>query len=121
MSNATLSDPAAVQARLETIEEDLAVVQNDLEAAALEWFKARRDREKLHAERFVGTEGTVGERNAEADKAVAELLVETADGDHLYVWEAEGRYEGLKAKARVLDTRAAIGMAILKSQGRFSQ
>jgi hypothetical protein len=94
-------------ARLESIENDLAETQNALEDAALAWFKAKRDRVKAHAEAYVQAEGTVGDRGAKADLATADMG-----------WEAEGRYEGLKAKARVLGDRAAIGMAILKSQGR---
>ncbi len=103
----SLSSPAAVQARLEEIEGDLASRQNELEAAALDWFKAKRDREKEHARIFIATTGTVAERKAAADKKTADMGR-----------DAEAAYEAQKAVVRVLDTRAAIGMAILKSQGR---
>lgn len=103
----SLSSPAVVQARLEEIETDLASRQNDLEAAALDWFKAKREREKSHAEVFLNDTGTVAERKAKADLATADVGC-----------AEEGKYEGLRGVVRVLDTRAAIGMAILKSQGR---
>jgi hypothetical protein len=93
--------------RLEDIENDLAETQNALEDAAMDWYLVKRNRVKTHAEAFIKAEGTVGDRTAHADLATADMG-----------WEAEGRYEGLKAKARVLGDRAAIGMAILKSQGR---
>jgi hypothetical protein len=59
--NQTLSNPVAVRDRLEEIERDLAMLQNDLE---------------------------------------------------------EARYEALRAVGRVLETRANIGMSLLRSQGR---
>ena len=76
-----LSHPAAVKVRLEGIEDDLAVRQNRLETAALDWFRAKRDREKERATQFLAAQ---------------------------------------KAVVRVLDTRAAIGMSILRSQERAS-
>src|ERR1700744_2071666 len=103
----SLSSPAAVQARLNEIEADLAAKQNELEAVAVDWFRAKRDREKRHAEAFMVHGGTVAERKAQADLAVEAVGV-----------EEEGTFEGLKAVVRVLDTRAAIGMALLKAQGR---
>jgi hypothetical protein len=103
----TLSSPAMVQRRLEEIDCDLGERQNALEEAALEWFRSKRDREKARAESFLTAEGTVDELNAIADRATADLGR-----------EHEAQYESQRAVVRVLDTRAAIGMAILKSQGR---
>lgn len=101
-----LSNPAAIQERLEAIERDLAERQHDFEVAATEWFRAKRDREKERAEAFLSAEGTVAERTAIAESQVP------ARG------EEEGRYEALKGVVRTLDTRAAIGMSILRAQSR---
>lgn len=104
----TLSDPAAVQARLEEIERDLAIRQGALEAAALGWFRAKRDRERQRALAYIGATGTVAERNAIADRDTAMLGA-----------SEEAEYEALKAVVRTLETRSAIGMSILKSQTRI--
>lgn len=103
----TLSHPAAIQERLEQIERDLAVRENALEAAALGWFRAKRDKEHQRALAFIQATGTVAERNALADQKTA--LIGVAE---------EAEYEALRAVVRVLDTRATIGMALLKTQGR---
>lgn len=102
-----LSDPGAVQARLNGIETDLATRQNELESSALDWFRGKREREKARAEAFLAAEGTVAERNAIADKTTALLFAED-----------EAKYEAQKSVVRVLDTRAAIGMSLLRSQSR---
>lgn len=103
----SLSDPAAVLARLSEIENDLCVRQNVLEAAGLAWFRAKRDREHARAVAFLGAEGTVAERNAIADRETS-----------LNGRNEEAEWESLRAVVRVLDTRATIGMAILKAQSR---
>ena len=103
----TLSSPAEVVDRLERIEQDLAARQNALEAAARAWFTAKRQREHDRAVAFLSADGTVAERNAHADTLTA------LDGR-----DAEAEWEALRAVVRVLDTRAMIGMGILKSQGR---
>lgn len=105
----TLSDPAAVMARLEEIEHDLALRQNELEEAAFCWFKAKRDREKQRAEAFLGAEGTVAQREALADLEAANVGA-----------EHEASYEALKAVCRVLETRASIGQSILRAQSRVA-
>lgn len=102
-----LDSPHLIMARLAEIEDDLAKRQNLLESAAREWFKAKRDRERNAAQTFLTTEGTVAERKAHADKAHA------TEGA-----EYEAEYEALRAVCRVLETRATIGMALLKSHGR---
>lgn len=107
MNTATLSDPASVHRRLEEIDVELAELQNDYESAAMVWFKAKKNREQSRAAAFIAAEGSVAERGAKADLAMSGLAV-----------AEEATYESLKAKSRVLETRAAIGMSILRSQGR---
>lgn len=103
----SLSTPHQIQARLEAIDADLAERQNALEEAALAWFKAKREREKEYAIAYQEASGTVDERKAAAVQA-----------SYLIGVESEARYEALRAVVRVLDTRSAIGMALLKAQGR---
>jgi len=103
----SLSTPAQVMARLEEIESDLANRQNVLESAASQWFVAKRDREHKRAVEFLKAEGSVAERNAIADRVTAR------EGA-----QQEAEYEALKAVVRTLDTRASIGMSLLRAQGR---
>ena len=106
----TLSNPQAVQERLESIEADLAVLQNELEDAALAWFTAKREKDMHRAQAFLSAQGdgkTIAERNALADGLVS------TDG-----MIEEATWEGKKAVLKTLETRAAIGMSILRSQGR---
>jgi hypothetical protein len=104
---ATLSHPGAVLERLEAIDQDLALRQNTLEAAARAWFIAKRDKEKARAVAFLAAQGTVAELQAKADELTA------LDGKN-----EEAEFEAVRAVVRVMETRANIGMAILKSQGR---
>ena len=103
----TLSDPAAVMARLEAIERDFAELQGEFEQAAMEHYIAKREKEKHRAEQFLAAVGTVAERWAVADKATA------LDG-----YDAEAKYEAYKAVVRVLESRASIGQSILRAMGR---
>lgn len=103
----SLDTPAVVQERLADIENDLAARQIDFEQAALDHFRSKREKEKARADAFLGAEGTVAERTAIAESETA-----------LIGMEHEGRWEGLKGVVRVLDTRAAIGMSLLRSHGR---
>lgn len=101
----SLTTPQAVQERLEGIEDDLSVLQNEAEHAAFAWFQAKREREKARAISFLAAKGSIAARNAIAD-------VETAtDG-----MEAEARWEAKRSVLKVLETRANVGMAILKAQ-----
>lgn len=104
-----MNSPAEVQARLNAIDADLALRQNVYEAAALAWYRVLRDREYAHAVAFLkaSDEGSVTAQKARA-------TVETG----LMGKEEEALYESMKAVMRTLETRATIGMAILKSQGR---
>lgn len=103
----TLQHPGAVMARLLEIENDLAIRQNELEEAGLEWFKAKREREKKAAEAFIEAVGTDGQRRAQATAATAEIGV-----------QAEAAWEAGKKVVDVLTTRAGIGQSLLKAQGR---
>ena len=107
--SATLDNPAAVIARLNDIEDDLARIQNTLEMAALDWYRAKRDREKARAVAFLSCEeGSIAYRQAVADRDTA------LDGKN-----EEALYESLKAVSRVLETRASIGQSILRAQSRI--
>jgi hypothetical protein len=103
----SLDTPALVQSRLQEIEADPAGRQLDFEQASLDHFRSKREKEKARAESFLKAEGTVAERTAIAEQATA-----------LIGMEHEARWEALRGVVRVLDTRAAIGMSILRSQGR---
>lgn len=95
--------------RLAEIENDLAIRQNLYEAAAGDWFKAQREIKRLWAVALLESEAvSVTEKKAEADIAAA-----TAPGA-----ERESEYVALKAVIGVLETRATIGMSVLKAMGR---
>lgn len=102
-----LSTPQQIQARLSDIDNDLAVRQNAFESAARNWYRAKRDREHDRAVAFITATGTVAERNAVAEAETARI------GS-----DAEAEFEAIKAVVRVLETRANIGMSLLRSQGR---
>ncbi len=104
-----MNTPAQVMARLQAIENDLALRQNVFEAAALAWFRVLRDREFAHAVAFLKASD---EASVTAQKARA--TVETG----LMGKEEEALYESLKAVMKTLETRATIGMSVLKAQGR---
>ena len=101
--------PQVIMDRLAAIESDLAERQNELERAALGWYRTKRDKERARAEAFLLATGTVAERNAVADRETAMLGVED-----------EARYEAHKAVVRVLDTRATIGQSLLRAQREAS-
>lgn len=103
----SLSHPAAVTARLAEIDADLANLQNEVEDAALAWFRKKRDREFAKQMAYAEAEGTTIERKLAADAAGAPVGC-----------EEEATWESKRAVLRVLETRANIGMALLKSQGR---
>jgi len=102
-----LTQASAVMERLEAIEQDLAVRGSALESAAMNWYRAKRDREKARAISFLVAEGTVAQRSAIADRETA-----------LIGQQEEAEYEALKAVVRTLETRASIGQSILRAQGR---
>lgn len=102
-------NPALVIGRLEAIDVDLAARQNELEAAAKDMAFAKRDMEREYATAFLAAEGNVEERKQRARLAVK---------DDLKYAEATGKWEGLKAVVRVLESRATIGQSVLRAQGR---
>lgn len=102
-------NPHTVQARLDEIDRDLAERLPQLEEAGRLHFIAKRDREQRIATAFLAAEGTVAERNA--------IAAGSFGGDGA---EEEAAWESLRAAVRVLETRAQIGMALLKSYGRAS-
>lgn len=102
-----LTDPGLVLGRLEAIENDLAARQNAYEAAAFAWYRAKRDKEHKRAVAFMKAEGTVAERQAQADIETARVGM-----------QEEAEYEATKAVMRTLETRASIGQSILRSQAR---
>lgn len=73
----------------------------------MSWYRLKRDQEHQYAVEFMKAEGTVAERTAHAKQVTA-----------LIGKQEEAEYEALKAVVRTLETRASIGMALLKSQGR---
>jgi hypothetical protein len=107
MTVADLSAPQQIMKRLESIERDLADRQLELESAAMAWFRKKRDREHEWAVAFAAAEGTDARRRAVANR----------ESSHIGA-EEEGRWEGLKAVVRVLETRASIGQSLLRSHGR---
>jgi len=107
MTVVALNDPGLVVARLDEIDRDLANRLNEMEAAALAWYRVKRDKEKACAEAFLRATGTVAERKALADRETA--LIGVAE---------EAEYEALRHVVRVLETRASIGQSILRAQSR---
>ena len=100
-------NPQTVAARLDEIDADLAARMPALERAAQSWFIGKRNRERDRASEFLSCNGTVAERSAHADLVTATIAA-----------ESEAEYEALRAVVRVLEARASIGMALLKSYGR---
>lgn len=106
---------AQIEQRLEEIEADLAERQTAFEQAAADKHRLAREFELRMARAFVAAHGeTATERKAHATVALAAA----EDGLWEQVQTAEGRYEGLKAAMRALETRATIGMSLLKVHSR---
>ena len=112
--SATMDAPQTVMGRLAEIENDLAQRQNDYEQAADDRARLIRDWEK----RLAMHQRTAHGANSEVRKATA--LVAAIEQDDLYerLSDAEARFDALRVVVRVLETRATIGMSILRSQGR---
>jgi hypothetical protein len=110
----TYDAPSPVIGGLEAIEHDLAERQNDYEEAAKD--RARLVREWEH--RLAVSLRTAQGGDANARKAAALVMAITQDDLYERLREAEGAFEGCKAVIKVLETRAMIGMALLRSQGR---
>ncbi len=99
--------PAQIEARLQELEQDLGNRQNLYGQAAENWHRILRDREHKHAVAFMSASGNTTERRETAKRETA--LIGMAE---------EAEYEGLRAVVKVMETRAMIGMALLKSAGR---
>ncbi len=99
--------PAQIQERLEAIERDLGNRQNLYAEAAEKWHRILRDREHKHAIAFMSAAGNTTERREHAKQQTA--LIGAVE---------EAEFEGLRAAIKVMETRAMIGMALLKSAGR---
>lgn len=110
----TMSHPGAVLARLAAIENDLAERQNEYEEAAGDKTNLIRDWER----RLAISTATAKGGDANARKQAALVMASAQDDLYDRLRDAESRYAALHAAVRVLETRATVGMAILKSQGR---
>ena len=102
-----LSTPQQIMLRLEAIERDLADRQLDLETAAMEWFRMKREREYAWSVAFTAAEGTDTRRRAVANRESSRIGA-----------AEEGRWEGLRAVTRTLEARATIGQSLLRAHGR---
>lgn len=98
--------------RLEEIEQDLGEVGPDLHEAGEAWTRAKREQAKAWATAYMDA-GNGKASTPVTDKKAAGILA----SEHIGV-EAEARYIGLSKRADVLQTRAMIGMALLKSYDR---
>jgi hypothetical protein len=110
----SLSTPQQVLERLSEIDEALALRMNDYETAAHEKATLTRDWDKrlaIHMRLAKGSNEATRKANA---------LTAAIEQDNLYdrLTEAEGEYEACRVVVRMLENRATLGMAILKSQGR---
>ena len=73
----------------------------------MEWFAAKRDREKAKAEAFLTAKGTDTAR-----RNIAEL-----ESGRIGI-KAEAIWESKKALQKVLETRSVIGTSLLRAQSR---
>lgn len=108
------STPGAVIARLAEIETDLANRMNEYETAASDRARLIRDWDKHFAIALKTAKGG----DAGARKAAALVTAIETDKTYEQLQEAESAYEALKVVTKVLETRATIGMSILRAQGR---
>lgn len=104
-----------IENRLEQIERDLGERQEPYATAAEDMHKLAREYEERHARAFIAAQGdTATEKKARA----VEALAAAEDGIWTRLAEAEGAYEGQRAAVKVLETRATIGMSLLKGAVR---
>lgn len=111
---ATHSTPGQVMQRLNAIEHDLAERQNEYEEAASDRARLTRDWDHRMAVSITRAKGP----NAEARKAHAFVMAVEMDDLYQHLTEAESTFEALRVVVRTLETRATIGMSILRAQGR---
>lgn len=110
----SMDAPGRTMARLAAIEKDLAERQNEYETAAGDKTRLVRDWEH----RLAIATATAKGGDANARKQAAVVMATAQDDLYSDLTDAESRYAAVHAAVRVLETRATIGMAILKSQGR---
>lgn len=103
--------PAQIMERLEGIERDLAIRQNEYEQVAENWTRAKREKELAWARGYTLASGG-GAKNVTDKKAAA------IEASELIGLDDEARYVGLKGVIDVMQTRSMIGMALLKAHGR---
>lgn len=103
-----------VMGRLDGIDKDLETRQPEFEKAASDYYHAKREFEKAQAEEYVKAEGKNQEERR--SKALIQVAYHREEWTQLKV--AEANYEAHKAANRTLETRAQIGMSLLKSMGR---
>jgi hypothetical protein len=109
-----LSSPAEVMERLEAIDRELAERQNPYEEAASNFYRAKRNWEKVMAKAYVEAQGSnQKERESRA------ILSEWKEDSYKNFVNAEATYEGHKAAMRTLETRASIGQSLLRAQSRI--
>lgn len=104
--------PAQITERLQMIEEDLAERLPEFEEAAQKVYKLRRAYDLEVAKAFAVATGSPNERKQKAVAVAGESAVFAT------LTENEGIYEARKAAVDLLQSRAMIGMALLKAQGR---
>jgi hypothetical protein len=109
-----MTDPGIVVNTLEAISNDMAERQNEYETAARNRARLVRDWEKSLAT----ARRTANGSDADTRKAVALLTAIEKDDTYMNLQQAEGEFEAMKVVMKVLETRAMIGMAILRSQSR---
>lgn len=102
----------AVEQRLSSIDADLAANQPNLMGEAKAYFKAKRDFEHDFAVEYLKQTGTIEERR---NKTIVALW---NSEKYKALISAEGKWEGLKAVTRTLETRASIGQSLLRAMQR---
>lgn len=105
----------AYQERLQEIERDLAEKQPGYEQAADDAVRTEREFELRMARTKLTAKGST--ETAKKDRALETIA---AAEDNLYerYTDAQARYAALKVANKVLETRAMIGMSLLRAQQR---
>lgn len=106
--------PGQIEQRLQEIEEDMGHRANEYEQAAEDVARCHRDWEKRFAFARVRSTGS----DADARKAAAFVAAYEPDDLFARMSDAEARHDAQKVAVRILENRATIGMALLKSAGR---
>lgn len=106
--------PAGVMQRLADIEADLGERQDEYDQAAGDAARLVRKWEHRLAIARVKAKGN----DADARKAAALLMAIEQNDLYEQLSEAEGAFAAARAAVKVLETRAMIGMGILKGLGR---